>query len=139
LTLVHASCVAIDKKAVLIAGPPGAGKSDLALRLIDEGAHLVADDQTLLTIQDNVLLASAPSSIAGLFEVRHVGLITLAPVTCVPVALYIELSVTDELSRLPDNDTIALLDHPIRRLRLPAYFASTPAKIRVALHSSPIE
>jgi serine kinase of HPr protein (carbohydrate metabolism regulator) len=132
--LLNATCVAIDDKGVLLAGPPGAGKSDLALRLIDSGAKLVADDQTELTAAEDGLIASPPSSIAGLFEMRHVGLIRMPYVASVRIALYIELALLHEkLARLPDADKTFLLDRPVPRLRLPAFAASTPAKIRAAL------
>ena len=54
--LVHATCIAIDSGAgplgILLRGSSGAGKSDLALRMIDQGARLVADDQCVLSRQD---------------------------------------------------------------------------------------
>jgi len=132
--LIHASCVAIEAKGVLLVGPAGTGKSDLALRLIDDGAELVADDQVDLQLENNVLIASPPESIAGLFEIRHIGLVKMPCVTKVPVTLYVDLEPLDrKLERLPDEDMIYLLDHPVRRLRLPAFAASTPAKIRAAL------
>ena len=62
---LHASCVAIDDRAVLIEGSSGSGKSDLALRLIDRGARLVSDDYTLVTRHAMTLRASAPDRIAG--------------------------------------------------------------------------
>ena len=73
--LVHASCVAIGGRAILLAGPPGAGKSDLALRLIDRGARLGSDDYTELRRVEGRLLARAPATIAGKIEVqgRHDG------------------------------------------------------------------
>jgi HPr kinase/phosphorylase len=130
--LIHASCVAIDASAILLAGP--AGKSDLALRLVHEGAELIADDQTLLGRDGERLVASAPASIAGLIEVRHVGLLRLPHAASAPVALYVELAPMEEiLERLPEPDFITLAETRIRRLRLPAFAASTPAKIKAAL------
>jgi serine kinase of HPr protein (carbohydrate metabolism regulator) len=137
--LIHASCVALSGKGVLISGPAGAGKSDLALRLIDEGAQLVADDQTELAIADNALIASPPAAIAGLMEIRHYGLVRLAHAEKVPIALYVDLASPDEkLERIPEEDLIYLLDRPIRRLRLLSFATSTPAKIRAALLYPPI-
>lgn len=132
--LLHASCIALEKRGVLLAGPPGAGKSDLALRLIDSGAQLVADDQTELRIEQGKLVASAPTPIVGLMEVRHVGLLRMPALASAPVALYVELAPPDEkLERLPDAKTKDFLGCPVRCLRLPAFAASTPAKIRAAL------
>ena len=74
---IHASCVAIGTKGVLILGDSGAGKSDLALRLIDDGARLVADDRTELYVSRDALYAQAPKSIAGLIEVRGLGIVAL--------------------------------------------------------------
>ena len=61
MLLVHGTTVEIAGQAVLIRGPSGSGKSDLALRLIDGGAQLVADDQTELSPRDGRLVASAPA------------------------------------------------------------------------------
>ncbi len=132
--LIHASCVAVNGKAVLLSGPPGIGKSDLALRLIDEGALLLSDDQTLLEREEGGLIAKPPASIEGLIEVRHVGLMRLPFVKAAPVALYVDLLGPDEQAeRLPEPETIFFLDQPVRRLRLPSFAASTPAKIRMVL------
>jgi serine kinase of HPr protein (carbohydrate metabolism regulator) len=132
--LLHATCIAIADRAVLLTGASGVGKSDLALRLIDCGAQLVADDQTLLRVAADRLLASPPASIAGLLEVRHVGVFKMPFITAVPVALCVDLAtLTEKLERLPEPDSVLLLDHCVQRLRLPAYAASTPAKIRAAL------
>ena len=138
--LLHASCVAIANRAVLLTGASGVGKSDLALRLIDGGAQLVSDDQTLLRQENNQLLASSPASIVGLMEIRHLGLVRMPFVADVPIALYVELTALDEsLERLPDLAPIFLLDHFVQRLRLPAFAASTPAKIRAALLYSVVQ
>lgn len=136
--LIHASCVAIDGKAVLLAGNPGCGKSDVALRLIDGGAELVSDDQTNLSVINGVLTAEAPPTIAGLIEVRHVGLLKMPYRGPTSVALYVELAdFSEKLDRLPDDKPYMLLDRPIKWLRLHGHAASTPAKIRAALSCKP--
>ena len=74
---VHASTVAIDGRAVLISGPSGSGKSDLALRLLDRGFTLVSDDQTIVRADGDRLIASAPPTIAGKLEVRGIGIVDM--------------------------------------------------------------
>ena len=131
---LHASCVALQGRAVLLTGVSGVGKSDLALRLIEGGAQLVSDDQVFLQREKDVLIATAPAAIAGKIEIRHVGIATLPFIPAAPVALCVALTSTDEdLERLPDPAPVFFLDHPVQQLRLPAFAASTPAKIRAAL------
>ena len=74
----QASCVAIAGRGVLIEGPPGSGKSSLALALIDRGATLVGDDGVLLELRGDRLWAVPAPAIAGLLEIRNVGIATLA-------------------------------------------------------------
>ncbi|MHA1114324.1 MAG: HPr kinase/phosphorylase, partial [Alphaproteobacteria bacterium] len=77
MTLVHATCVSLWGAGILLRGPSGSGKSDLALRLIDGGAVLVADDQVSLELRDGGLFASPPAATAGKLEVRGVGIVTV--------------------------------------------------------------
>src|SRR5438445_10449063 len=87
----HGTCVAIDGEAVLLRGKPGSGKSDLALRLIDGGAVLVADDQTELSRGAAGLVARVPPTIAGRLEVRGLGVIPCPAVASAPLLLGVEL------------------------------------------------
>lgn len=107
----QASAVAIDGRALLIEGPPGAGKSSLALALIDRGAQLIGDDAVTLSRDDTRaeprLLASAPPNIVGLIEVRGVGLARLPVAPPAPVALI--LTIADDAERLPDAVTMRAL------------------------------
>lgn len=92
MSLLHqASCVALENRAVLIEGSPGTGKSSLALALIDRGARLIGDDGVLLEPQGDRLHASPPPNIAGLIEVRNVGLLHYPTVSGVTVALVLRL------------------------------------------------
>jgi len=133
---VHATCVSVDGQGVLLRGLSGSGKSDLALRLIDQGAMLVADDRVNLDIKDGHIIASAPPEIADLFEVRGVGILRLASLDTVAVRLVVDLVDTDDVPRLPATATTDLLGAEIRYLRLNVFEASTPAKIRLALGAS---
>jgi serine kinase of HPr protein (carbohydrate metabolism regulator) len=96
--LANATCVAIGGRGVLIMGEPGSGKSSLALALIDRGAVLVGDDGLALETADGRVIASPPPNIAGLLEVRNVGLITL-PTAAAPLCLALRL--TRDVQRLP--------------------------------------
>lgn len=90
--LVHqASAVVIDGRALLIEGPPGSGKSSLALALIEQGAELIGDDAVTLAADGSRLIASPPPNIAGLLEVRGVGLARLPVAPPAPVALILTL------------------------------------------------
>lgn len=89
--VMQASAVAIGGRALLIEGPPGSGKSSLALALIDRGAGLIGDDAVTLTPSMVGLMASRPPNIAGLLELRGIGLVRLAAARPAPVALILTL------------------------------------------------
>ena len=96
---MHGSCVCKDGNAVLVTGSPGAGKSGLALRLLSRGFELVADDR--VDIADG--MASCPDILAGLLEVRGLGIVRLPYQTSVRLALVIELDERAERMPLPDR------------------------------------
>jgi serine kinase of HPr protein (carbohydrate metabolism regulator) len=128
---VHATSVAIDGRAVLIEGPSGAGKSDLALRLIDRGATLVSDDQTVLTPSPAGPLASAPATIAGRIEVRGLGIVTLPYAGAVPVRMIVELSPAVE--RMPDPRFREIGGVAVPVIVVHPCAASAPIKVEWAL------
>ena len=129
---LHASTVARDGRAVLIIGPSGSGKSDLALRLIDRGFALVSDDRTLVRKVGERLLASAPPTIAGKLEVRGIGIVEMEVVAEMPVALVVELS--SEIERLPERTRErAILGVSVPVITVDAMTASAAAKVALGL------
>jgi len=128
----HATCVDIDGAGVLLRGPSGSGKSDLALRLIDGGARLVADDCTRLTLADGRLIASAPPEIAGRMEVRGLGIMDFEKRAETPLRLVIDLVAPGAVERLPKSATIEVFGVCLPLLRLTPFEASAPAKVRAA-------
>ena len=131
--LVHATSVAIGGHAVLLRGPSGSGKSDLALRLIDAGARLVADDQTRIWRDGNVLLVRAPEPIAGLIEVRGLGIVRVQAVPAARLALIVDLVAVQHLERLPEPSSETIFGLAIPRVALAPFEASAPVKLRLAL------
>ena len=129
---IHASTVATEGRAVVIAGPSGSGKSDLALRLLDRGFTLVSDDQTTIKREADRLIASAPPNIAGKLEIRGIGIVDMDTIGNIPIALFVEL--TSEIQRLPDENR----ERPVLGVKLPlisidAMSASAPSKVALAL------
>jgi HPr kinase/phosphorylase len=132
-TLVHATAVAIGGRAVLLRGPSGSGKSDLALRLIDAGAQLVSDDYSQLQREGDAIVVRAPQPISGLIEVRGVGILKVEALTAAPLALIVDLVAPQHVERLPEpcSETIFGLVIPV--VAIAPFEASAAAKLRFAL------
>jgi serine kinase of HPr protein (carbohydrate metabolism regulator) len=129
---LHASCVAIGGRAVLIEGPSGSGKSDLALRLIDRGARLVSDDYTILVREDGALKACAPANIAGQIEVRAIGIVEMEHLDAARVALLVRL--VDHPDRLPlDPGERRVAGVIVPEIALNGHEVSAPIKVELAL------
>ena len=133
MNTLHASCVAIDGRGVLITGPSGSGKSDLALRLIDRGAELVGDDGVVVEARDGRLIARPGPNIEGQIEVRGIGILSLPFSREVPLGLAVALD--QPVPRMPDE---LLPVRVIEGLTLPMialspFEASTPVKVEKAL------
>jgi len=133
--LMHATSVAIDGRAVLLRGASGAGKSDLALRLIDAGARLVSDDQSALTRRGEALIVTAPPAIAGLFEVRGLGIVRLDAVPEAPVALIADLAEPERIERMPPRRCETVLGLAVPLISVAPFEPSAAAKIRLALRA----
>ncbi len=139
---IHATCVDWEGVGILLHGPSGAGKSDLALRLIDAGAHLVADDQVMLAREGGALIARSPEALAGLLEVRGIGIVRLAHRVSARVGVLVELDPSLAIERLPEPAEAELLGVRVASVALSAFEASAPAKLRLVvrgldLHSGP--
>ncbi len=151
---IHATTVALGRHAVILRGASGAGKSDLALRFLAERARhcdgafgnaseqaalalprrLVADDQTLLRIEQNCLLASAPQTIAGRIEVRGIGILEVAFIAVAEVRLVVDLVTADAVDRYPlVSESETFLGCTISRRRLAPFEASAPLKLALLL------
>lgn len=122
---IHASCAARDAVAVLLTGPAGCGKSDLLLRLLDRGFVLVADDR--VEVEDG--MASPPPALAGLLEVRGLGLLRLPYLPRARLALAVELG--RPTARLPMPARHPVLDLPL--IALDAFIASAAQRVALAL------
>ena len=136
---IHASCAMVGRQGVLLLGDSGQGKSDLLLRLMDDGARLVADDRTELYAAKGRLMARAPQSIAGLVEVRGLGIVAQPFAKNAPVALAVRLGTPKDFAeRLPEPAFFAPPEglgrsKPVPLIVLDGQAASAPARIRLAL------
>lgn len=135
--LLHASSVARDGEAVLLLGPPGAGKSDLVLRLIREGWRLVADDQVALAAEAGALQAAPPPALRGLLEVRGLGIFRdLEVVAPARLRLAAQLMPRAEIPRLPEPATWAEAGVALPAIRLDPFAASATARLALALDAA---
>lgn len=135
MLLVHATTVEVAGAGVLIRGPAGSGKSDLALRLIDGGAQLVADDQTAIERRGDRLVAHCPPPIAGRLEVRGLGIIRLSALSESGLALVVDLVPRERVERLPEPNYVEILGVSLPCLDLAPFEASAAAKLRLAVVS----
>lgn len=131
---IHATTVAIDGHAVLIAGPSGSGKSDLALRLIDRGAMLVSDDYTQVWRDGDDLIAAPPVTIAGRIEMRGIGIVPCPYLAEATVALAIRLG--DTIERLPERSYRTIAGVAVREIAVDSFAASAPIKCEMALREN---
>jgi serine kinase of HPr protein (carbohydrate metabolism regulator) len=129
---MHGTSVLISGAGVLLRGASGAGKSDLALRLIDCGAVLIADDRVEVRMDQGRVVAGAPAILAGLLEVRGVGILRLPFAPIAELHLVVDLVKPEGVDRLPEPDWTTVLDGRLPRLALTPFEASAPAKVRLA-------
>ncbi len=133
---VYGTAVALGGEGVLLRGPSGCGKSDLALRLIDQGARLVADDQTELRVDGHDILMTAPATIAGQIEVRGIGIVQVPWTGHARLRVVVDLVPANEVERLPEPRFCTLLGHNIPLVALAPFEVSAAAKLRLAVHAA---
>ncbi len=106
---IHGNALLYRRFGLLITGPSGSGKTCLMRQLLDYAerrswfARLVADDQVLLQVCHNRLLAHAPRTIAGRMEVFGLGIVSCAYEPVARIHGLIALT-TQEVERLPPGD-----------------------------------
>ncbi|MBU6378879.1 MAG: ATP-binding protein [Gammaproteobacteria bacterium] len=144
---VHVTAVAVGPHAVLLRGPSGSGKSDLALRMLALPAEavalafghvlpvrLVADDQIDIAVVDGEVTTAAPATIAGLMEVRGVGVVSIGSVDGARVRLIADLLTSGSVERLPEPDAVVeFCGISLPHLHVAALEASAPLKVLLAL------
>lgn len=130
---IHGTAIALGSDGVLLRGPSGSGKSDLALRLIDAGGVLIADDQTELRDIGGTVRLSAPPTIAGRMEVRGVGIVEVPSRASAPLRLVADLVPPDRVERLPEPAWCRYFGYDFPLLALTPFEVSAPAKLRAAL------
>lgn len=130
---IHASCVALGDDGVLILGPSGSGKSDLALRLVAAGADLVADDRIDVRAAGDRLVAQPPAALAGLLEVRGLAIVEMPYRAEADIVAVIKLIPAADIARLPDPETETIAGLALPLFRIDATAASAVMKVRLAV------
>ena len=135
---MHASFVLWRNKGILFRGKSGSGKSELALKFIEnKGAVLVADDVVVFKMRQNRLIGEAPQNIKGLLEIRNVGISRYDFVNEAEVGLLVNLvSSKENLERLPKNKTENILGVEIPAIDLYANDTTILEKIIVKLRDN---
>ncbi|MDE2165022.1 MAG: HPr kinase/phosphatase C-terminal domain-containing protein [Alphaproteobacteria bacterium] len=135
MQLVHGTAVRWGQAGLLLRGPSGSGKSDLALRLIESGARLIADDQVALACEHGEIWLQAPPAIAGMIEVRGLGILRLPRAPRTPLHLVCDLVRREQVERLPERGRCEYFGIAVPQVAFCAFDASTPAKLRFALRA----
>jgi len=136
--ILHAGLIALRVggrwKGALIQGPSGIGKSDLALRALEEGFRLVADDRVVVFLSGGTLFGRAPDALRGLVEIRGLGVVRHTPLAVAPIVLSVRCKPgPDTIERLPDLCSECLLERDVPIFEVWPLEHTAPAKIRRAI------
>lgn len=130
---IHGTSICYKQKGLLFLGKSGNGKSDLALRLIDKGANLIADDQTILTLKNNKIILTCPSEIKSKLEIRGIGIIKMPSIKEHQLDIVFQLKSFREIKRIPNENWRMLLDQKIPYYEIDPFELSVNAKINFLL------
>ena len=129
----HSTSLVVEDSGILIIGESGIGKSDLALRMIDSGAMLIADDITICKKINNFIYLFSPEETKGLLEVREIGIITVPFIENIKLSLVVQL-IDEENIRYPENENCLILGIKVPKIKICGKNSSAVAKIKVKLN-----
>jgi Serine kinase of the HPr protein, regulates carbohydrate metabolism len=131
---VHGTSVSIDGDGVLFRGPPGSGKSDLALRMINFGAQLVSDDQVCLTRRNDNIFMSSPQIIRNSMEVRGIGIVNSIAQKEAPLILVLNMLPNNVANRMPIWHLCTFLDIKVPAVEFAPFEISAHLKVKLAVN-----
>ena len=129
---LHATCVELNGAGILLRGPSGGGKSDLALRLLDAGSLLVADDRVDVKAVDGALFAGPPETLSGLIEARGLGILEMSYRAETRIAVIIDMVPEADIARLPEAETAIVCEIHVPLFRIDPFTVSAVSKVRLA-------
>lgn len=128
--ILRGTCVVVEGQGVLLQGPSGVGKSDLALRLLENGCKLVADDYVRIDVENSDLVARSPPTIAGLLEVRGLGVLSVPFAERAPLKAVVACVASEMVPRLPERQFVTIRGVSLPRFALAPLESSASAKLR---------
>lgn len=132
---IHGTSICYQQKGLLFLGTSGSGKSDLALRLIDIGASLIADDQTILTLNNQAIVLTCPEAINSKLEIRGIGIVKIPSLKSHQLNFVFQLKPYTEIERFPSNNWINILDQKIPYYEIDPFELSVMSKINFLLRA----